>query len=81
MSRVKQKRYNKFYIGDKVTIVSQTYVWGIVEDVYLRHGKITYKVVIQKGGKKLLNKLPEEALLPFVRKWQWKILRFFGIII
>ena len=75
------KTYNKFFEGDKVLIVSNIYVWGIVDRVWIRNGKITYRVKTNKKYQgELVNKLPEEALLPFIRKWQWRFLGWLKII-
>lgn len=76
------KRYNQFHRGDKVLIQSREYTWGVIEHVWIRNKRITYRVrTYRKGASpKVLNKLPEDALIPFVKEWQYKVLKFFNIV-
>lgn len=73
---VKEKRYNRYQEGQKVTVVAEVYRTGIITKVWIRHKQLTYTVKCGDGV--ILNKLPEEALLPHVSKRQYKFIKWLG---
>lgn len=77
------KAINGFYRkGSKVCIVSAEYTSGIVDDIKIRKDTLLYTVRAHRKGTKelVLTKLPAEALIPYVKKWQYLFLRFFRIV-
>jgi hypothetical protein len=72
----KQKRFNRYREGEKVTVVAEQYRTAIITKVWIRHGKITYSAKCGDGV--VLNKLPEDAFLPHVKKWQYRLIQWLG---
>jgi len=75
---VKHRRVNRYRPGDKVTVVSEKYITAVVQKVWVRHKQLTYQVKCGDGT--VLNKLPESALLPHIKKWQYNLIKWLSKI-
>jgi hypothetical protein len=71
--------YNRYKKKDKVLIVSETYRWGTVESIKIKNNKFYYTIAFSNGEASMT--IPEEGFLPYIPKWQWKLLRFFNIAV
>jgi len=75
---IKNRRVNRYYEGQKVTVVSEKYLTAVVTKVWVRHKQLTYQVKCGDGT--VLNKLPESALLPHIKKWQYNFIKWLSKI-
>lgn len=82
------QRLNRYGATEKVLLFSNTYRWGVVDHVWIEENKkhskgpigkrFRYRIKFADGSKPM--ECSEEELLPYVPKWQWKMLAFLGIV-
>lgn len=75
---VKHRRTNRYFVGEKVTVVSEKYMTAKITKVWVRDKKLVYCAVCGDGT--VLNKVPEEAFLPHIKKWQYNFIKWLGKI-
>ncbi len=75
----KRKVFNRYKRSQKVLIISEIYRWGRVSGIRIQNDKFYYRVSFSNGEKSM--SIPEEGLLPYIPKWQWKLLKFFKIAV
>ena len=66
---------------DKVLIVSETYRWGIVEEIVYAKGKSGFKYKVRTINDNKLHTLPPEGVMPYMRKWRYRLHRWLHNVI